>query len=63
MSIDEYTTNLPFECKSPLEKERLSLNTSYKLDHFQMHAAISLEKDEDVLVLAHTGSGKSTVAE
>jgi superfamily II RNA helicase len=63
MSFDEYTTNLPFECKTPLKKEELSLDTSYKLDHFQMHSAIALEKDEDVLVLAHTGSGKSTVAE
>src|SRR5437868_14903172 len=35
----------------------------YECDHFQKHAFECISNNEDVIVTAHTGSGKTTVAE
>ncbi len=35
----------------------------YELDNFQKHSCYKINKDENVLVTAHTGSGKTCVAE
>src|SRR3989344_274016 len=35
----------------------------YPLDHFQKHACRSIDKEHNVLVTAHTGCGKTTIAE
>jgi superfamily II RNA helicase len=43
--------------------ENLSLKFPYKSDHFQQHSFVCIDRGEHVLVLAHTGSGKTAVAE
>jgi superfamily II RNA helicase len=40
-----------------------AITFSYEPDHFQRHAFNAMEQNEHVLVTAHTGSGKTTVAE
>lgn len=40
-----------------------SLTFKYEPDHFQNHSFHAMEQGEHVLVTAHTGSGKTTVAE
>lgn len=40
-----------------------SLTFPYKTDHFQNHSFQAIESGKHVLVTAHTGSGKTTVAE
>lgn len=35
---------------------------SYALDHFQLHGCDAISKNENVLVTAHTGSGKTVLA-
>ena len=37
-------------------------NFQYKVDHFQQHSFVAIENNENVIVTAHTGSGKTAVA-
>lgn len=39
-----------------------AFNFPFELDHFQNHSNYCIDRDENVLVLAHTGSGKTAVA-
>lgn len=48
-------------CNSPPENPALTF--PYKPDHFQNHSFNAMECGDHVLVTAHTGSGKTTVAE
>jgi len=57
----EFVQVKPFTCDQEFTNDILEL--SYELDHFQKWSAIAIENDENVLVTAHTASGKSTVAE
>lgn len=41
----------------------LPIEYPFKLDHFQMHAAEAIMKDQNVLSIAHTGCGKTVLAE
>lgn len=43
--------------------ENPAMTFTYQPDHFQVHAFHAIERNEDVIVTAHTGSGKTTVAE
>lgn len=47
----------------PMADEKLSMTFPYKTDHFQNHSFNAIESGDHVLVTAHTGSGKTTVAE
>ena len=47
-------------CKDTIENPPITFN--FEPDHFQKHSFIALSKDENVLVTAHTGSGKTVVA-
>jgi superfamily II RNA helicase len=51
--------------KGPCEKLDFepALTFPYEPDHFQKHAFNAMENKQHVLVTAHTGSGKTTVAE
>lgn len=40
-----------------------AIDFPYKLDHFQKHSLCSIEDGHHIIVTAHTGSGKTTVAE
>jgi len=40
-----------------------AMDFPYELDHFQKYSCIAISKDENVLVTAHTGSGKTAIAE
>lgn len=42
--------------------DEMSYKFDYELDHFQKHSITSINKGENVLVTAHTGSGKTCVA-
>lgn len=59
--MSEYLTILTGECTDELIDPAIKF--PYKLDHFQMYSCISISKDENVLVTAHTGSGKTAIAE
>lgn len=65
--MDNITRPLPFvevlhgECHCVTDNPTSEF--PFTLDHFQRHCQRCISKDEDVLVLAHTGSGKTVVAE
>lgn len=44
-------------------RETYCLSFPYDLDEFQLHAINAIDDDKNVLVTAHTGSGKTSVAE
>lgn len=48
----DYTKELPI----------IHFDFKYPLDHFQLHACDAISNNENVLVTAHTGSGKTAVA-
>ena len=48
-------------CLNPPQNPALTF--SYQPDHFQNHSFNAMESGDHVLVTAHTGSGKTTVAE
>lgn len=62
-----YSTNKPFvriitgPCTD--EPDNPAIEFKYNSDHFQAHSINCIDRDEDVLVTAHTGSGKTRVAE
>ena len=37
-------------------------NFPYELDHFQLHGCKAIADNENILVTAHTGSGKTALA-
>ena len=49
------------DCLTPPKNPALTF--SYQPDHFQNHSFNAMESGDHVLVTAHTGSGKTTVAE
>ena len=51
--------NIPYD--KPISKNWNIFN--YELDNFQKYAFDAIDKDKNVLITAHTGSGKTTVAE
>ncbi len=46
-----------------LEEPINHIKFKYKMDDFQKHACVSINNKNHVLVTAHTGSGKTTIAE
>ena len=42
--------------------QELHYNFGFELDHFQKHAIDSIHNDENILITAHTGSGKTVPA-
>ena len=48
----DYTEELPI----------IHFDFKYPLDHFQLHACKAISNNENVLVTAHTGSGKTAIA-
>ena len=46
-----------------LDELELAYNYKFKLDPFQKHAISAINHDENVLVTAKTGSGKTLVGE
>jgi superfamily II RNA helicase len=57
MSVHHMLGECPEGPKQP------ALTFKYQVDHFQNHAFNAMERGDHVLVTAHTGSGKTTVAE
>ena len=62
MSLSEYLriVDTKSECVLP---EPLAIDYSFPLDPFQKHAIAAISRDENVLVTAKTGSGKTLVGE
>ena len=62
MSLSEYlrVVDTKSECVLP---EPLAIDYSFSLDPFQKHAIAAISRDENVLVTAKTGSGKTLVGE
>src|SRR5579872_3381590 len=59
--IDEkYDPNVHGEFEGTFEKEHFT--TSYKWDDFQLHAFQAIKRNDNVLVVAPTSSGKTSVA-
>ena len=48
---------------APALPETLSMNIPFQLDPFQAHAVNTIHSNENVLVTAKTGSGKTFVGE
>jgi superfamily II RNA helicase len=55
------TIVLTGECN--VDQNEFFMKFPYECDHFQKHAFMCISQNSDVLVTAHTGSGKTTVAE
>ena len=45
------------------QHEEYFIKFPFKLDHFQKHAIVCMNRNENVLITAHTGSGKTLPAE
>lgn len=56
----KYLTILTGDCNTIIDDPAISF--PYEPDHFQRHAFASIERDEDVLITAKTGSGKTVPA-
>ena len=56
------STKMMEEC-SEKTQEILRTNYDFTPDNFQLHACNQIENDENILVTAHTGSGKTLIAE
>lgn len=57
----EFCNVLTGPCESSPEQPAMTF--AYEPDNFQRHAFLAIAKGQDVLVTAHTGSGKTAVAE
>jgi len=64
-SYSAYPKNLPegMELPKPKKMEKAAKEYPFTLDPFQAQAVGYIEKDESVLVAAHTSAGKTAVAE
>lgn len=64
-SYSAYPKNLPegMELPKPKKPDKPAKEYAYKLDPFQAQAVDYIEKEESVLVAAHTSAGKTSVAE
>lgn len=64
-SYSAYPKNLPegHTLPTPKRSEKPAKTYAYTLDPFQAQAIDYIEKEESVLVAAHTSAGKTTVAE
>jgi superfamily II RNA helicase len=60
-SYSQYVRTLHGSCYHEVEGTP-AFKFQFELDHFQRHCNYCISKDENVLVLAHTGSGKTAVA-
>jgi superfamily II RNA helicase len=49
-------------CENIIPDEDLAYNFSYKLDPFQQEGIYRIYKNENILITAHTGSGKTVLA-
>jgi antiviral helicase SKI2 len=58
-----YAVDDPIDIKEYDEIKELALTFPFELDIFQKRSIIRLERHENVLVCAHTSSGKTVVAE
>ncbi len=56
-----YTTIITGKCTEEIDNPAIKF--TYECDDFQKHAFTKIEKGEDLLVTAHTGAGKTTIAE
>lgn len=56
----EFVKSLNGDCFCKIDNPAYTF--PFKVDHFQQHAFACIDKDENVLVLAHTGSGKTVPA-
>jgi superfamily II RNA helicase len=61
--MTSYLINYDCSAPPPALPVDLSMEISFKLDTFQAHAVNAIHRDENVLVTAKTGSGKTFVAE
>lgn len=52
----------PSESKFSGEPPTTYFNFKYPLDHFQLFGCTAIDKNENLLVTAHTGSGKTVLA-
>ena len=59
--MTEYVKILTGECKNTIENPPMKFN--FQTDNFQNHSFNCISRDENVLVTAHTGSGKTVIAE
>ena len=50
------------ELKEKLEENKRSYTFPFPLDNFQEAGCVAIEKQENVLITAHTGSGKTVLA-
>lgn len=62
MTLSPFLTIVDPNAAAP-EIQNLALDTKFPLDPFQRHAAAAIQRHENVLVTAKTGSGKTLVGE
>ena len=60
-SLSPYLNYLDYDCTDEINEPAITY--PFELDHFQKHAHYRTSINENVLVTAHTGSGKTVVAE
>ena len=68
MNISKYLNiiNGPYELPQSSDKGKLEnsvIDFSFEPDHFQKHSFKCITNNENILVTAHTGSGKTAIAE
>ena len=61
MELSKFMNYLDYDCIDTIDNPAITY--PFQLDHFQKHAHYRTSKNENVLVTAHTGSGKTVVAE
>jgi superfamily II RNA helicase len=59
--LSTYLNYLDYDCTDKISEPAITY--PFELDHFQKHAHFRTSINENVLVTAHTGSGKTVVAE
>lgn len=61
MELSKFMNYLDYDCTDTIDDPAITY--PFELDNFQKHAHYRTSKNENVLVTAHTGSGKTVVAE
>lgn len=59
--MTEYVKILTGQCDNTIDNPPIKFN--FKTDNFQNHSFNCISRDENILVTAHTGSGKTVIAE
>lgn len=65
LSAETYLTNIPpnTPCTDPIPESDMAITYPFPLDHWQQHAIAAISREQNVLVTAKTGSGKTLVGE